>query len=48
MIWTTAYSGINCSNIVIAKAPEIEMDEARLPCTWLKPKVLKSFYYNIL
>ena len=28
MIWTTAYSGVNRSNIVIAKAPEIEMEEA--------------------
>ena len=48
MIWTTAYSGINRSNIVIAKAPEIEMDEALKAKFVAEAKILKAYYYNVL
>lgn len=48
MIWTTAYSGVNRSNIVIAKAPEIEMDQALKNLYVAEAKILKAYYYNIL
>lgn len=47
-IWTVAYSGINRSNIVIAKAPAIEMDENLKAQYVAEAKVLKAFYYNVL
>lgn len=48
MIWTTAFSGVNRANIVISKAPEIEMDETLKAQYVAEAKVLKSFYYNVL
>lgn len=48
MIWTTAYSGVNRSNIIIAKADAIEMDAATKALYVAEAKVLKAFYYNIL
>lgn len=47
-IWTVAYSGINRANIVIAKAPEIEMDDATRNLYIAEATVLKAFYWNIL
>ncbi|NLA15038.1 MAG: RagB/SusD family nutrient uptake outer membrane protein [Bacteroidales bacterium] len=48
MIWTTAYSGVNRANIVVAKAPEVEMDESLKALYVAEAKVLKTFYYNVL
>ncbi len=48
MIWTIAYSGINRSNIVIAKADAIEMDAATKALYVAEAKVLKAYYYNLL
>ena len=47
-IWTICYSGINRANIVIAKAPAIEMDEATKTLYVAEATVLKCWYYNIL
>ena len=48
MIWTIAYSGVNRSNIIVAKADAIEMDAATKALYVAEAKVLKAFYYNIL
>lgn len=47
-IWTICYSGINRSNIVIAKAPSIEMDEALKTQYVAEATLLKALYYQIL
>lgn len=47
-IWTTAYSGINRANIVIAKAPSVEMDATLKARYVAEATVLRCFYYNIL
>jgi hypothetical protein len=47
-IWTICYSGVNRANIVIAKAPSIEMDETTKALYVAEAKVLKCWYYNIL
>lgn len=47
-VWTICYSGINRSNIVIAKAKGIEMDEALKAEYVSQATVLKAFYYQLL
>ena len=47
-VWTVAYSGINRSNIVLAKAPDVEMDAALKSRFIAEATVLKAFYWNVL
>lgn len=47
-IWTVCYSGINRANIVIAKAPDIEMDDDVRTNYIAEATVLKAFYYELL
>lgn len=47
-IWSVAFSGVNRANIVIAKAPDIEMSESTKAQYVAEAKILKAFYYNVL
>ncbi len=47
-IWTVAYSGINRANIVLAKAPNVEMDSALKNRYIAECMILKAFYWNVL
>ena len=47
-IWMVCYSGINRANIVLQKAPEVEMD-ANLRNRYIaEATILKAFYWNTL
>lgn len=47
-VWTVCYSGINRANIVLAKAPEVEMDESLKNRYVAECLVLKAFYWDQL
>ena len=47
-VWTVAYSGINRANIVLAKAPEVDMDASVKNRFVAEATVLKAYYWNIL
>lgn len=46
--WTTSYSGINRSNLVIANAEQIEMSENDRKKFIAEARVLRAWYYSVL